>query len=125
MSQIGILVHILLDENLLSKKLKQPFLENGHSVNNVYDMGWRGLKDQEILDLAESQPFDVFITADKNLQYQQNLGNRSIRIVVLDSSSTRPDRLIPLMVQLSSIVESLPMGAAIRINDERDVVSIS
>lgn len=116
---------ILLDENLLSRKLKQPFLEAGHSVNNVYDMGWRGLKDREILDLAESHPFDVFITADKNLQYQQNLGNRSIRIVVLDSSSTRPERLIPLMVQLSSLVESLSVGAAIQINDAGDVVSIT
>ena len=116
---------ILLDENLLSKKLKQPFLEAGHSVQNVYDMGWRGLKDREILDLAESHAFDVFITADKNLQYQQNLASRLIRIVVLDSSSTRPDHLIPLMVQLSSMIESLPVGAAIRINETGDVISIS
>ena len=36
---------ILLDENLLSKKLKQPLIEQGHFVMNVYDMGWRGLKD--------------------------------------------------------------------------------
>ena len=61
-------------------------------------MGWRGLKDREFIDLAESHAFDVFITADKNLQYQQNLESYSIRIVVLDSISTRPDRLIPLMV---------------------------
>ena len=45
---------ILLDENLLSKKLKQPFVDAGHSVSNVYDMGWRGLKDREILELAEN-----------------------------------------------------------------------
>lgn len=116
---------ILLDENLLSKKLKQPLLAAGYSVNNVYDMGWRGLKNREILDLAESHPFDVFITADKNLQYQQNLANRFIVIVVLDSSSTRPDRLIPLIVQVSAIVESLQVGAAIRINEAGEVVSIS
>ncbi len=34
------------------------------------DMGWRGFKDHQILDLAEKHPFDVFITADKNLPYQ-------------------------------------------------------
>lgn len=45
---------ILLDENLLSKKLKQPFLVQGHSVLNVYDVGWRGFKDKEIIDLAEN-----------------------------------------------------------------------
>ena len=75
-------------------------------------MGWRGLKDREILDLAESHPFDVFITADKNLQYQQNLASRFIRIVVLNSSSTRPDRLIPLMVLVSSIVVLNNLNAA-------------
>ncbi|WP_446684122.1 DUF5615 family PIN-like protein [Cyanobacterium sp. HL-69] len=64
---------IQLDENLLSKKLKHLFLNQGYEVYNVNDMGWRGLKDKEIIDLAENHPFDVFITADKNLPYQQNL----------------------------------------------------
>ena len=89
---------ILLDENLLSKKLKQPFVDAGHSVSNVYDMGWRGLKDREILELAENQPFDVFITADENLPYQQNLASCGMRIVVLETSSTRPDRLCTLLL---------------------------
>lgn len=116
---------ILLDENLLSQKLKQPFLDYGHSISNVYDMGWRGIKDREILDRSENHPFDVFITADKNLPYQQNLGSRVIRIVVLDSSSTRPDRLVPLMRQVSTIISSLPVGSTVRINDAGEVVSIS
>ena len=60
-------------------------------VYNVNDMGWRGLKDREILDLAEKYPFDAFITADKNLPYQQNLTNIILRIIILDSRSTRPD----------------------------------
>jgi predicted nuclease of predicted toxin-antitoxin system len=116
---------ILLDENLLSQKLKQPFLDEGHSISNVYDMGWRGLKDREILDRSENHPFDVFITADKNLPYQQNLASRVITIVVLDSSSTRPDHLVPLMRQVSTMISSLPAGSAVRINDAGDVVSIS
>ena len=89
---------ILLDENLLSKKLKQPFVDAGHSVSNVYDMGWRGLKDREILELAENQPFDLFITADKNLPYQQNLASCGMRIVVFETGSTRPDRLCTLLL---------------------------
>jgi predicted nuclease of predicted toxin-antitoxin system len=115
---------ILLDENLLSPKLKQPFLDAGHSISNVYDMGWRGLKDKEILDRSESYPFDVFITADKNLPYQQNLASRVIRIIVLDSSSTKPDYLVPLIRQVSTLISSLPAGSAVRINDAGDVVFI-
>lgn len=60
---------ILLDENLLSKKLKQPLIDAGHSVRNVEEMSWRGVKDRELLALAQAQSFDVFITADKNLPY--------------------------------------------------------
>ena len=88
-------------------------------------MGWRGLKDREILDRSENHPFDVLITADKNLPYQQNLASRFIRIVVLDSSSTRPDHLVPLMRQVSAMIVSLPASSTVRINDAGDVVSIS
>ncbi|WP_335149024.1 hypothetical protein [Nostoc sp.] len=44
---------ILLDENLLSKKLKKPFIDAGHSVQNVEDMGSRGVKYKELLILAD------------------------------------------------------------------------
>ena len=74
---------ILLDENLLSKKLKRLLLEAGYSVQNVEDMGWRGVKDQKLLALAEAHPFDVFITADQNLPYQQSLCDRPFRVIVL------------------------------------------
>ncbi len=81
---------ILLDENLLSKKLKQPLVEAGHIVSNVDDMGWRGYKDRQTLELATAKPFALFITADKNLPFQQNLSAYSIQAIVLDVSSTRP-----------------------------------
>ncbi|NJO40554.1 MAG: DUF5615 family PIN-like protein [Cyanobacteria bacterium CRU_2_1] len=115
---------ILLDENLLSKKLKQPFVDAGHSVSNVYDLGWRGLKDHEILDRAEAHPFDAFVTADKNLPYQQNLRNRSLRVIILDTGSTRPSHLMPLVVQVSSLVASLSIGTSIQINDAGEVTVI-
>jgi predicted nuclease of predicted toxin-antitoxin system len=59
-------VLILLDENLLNKKLKKAFLDTGYTVQNVEDMGWRGIKDRELLARANVFPFDVFITSDKN-----------------------------------------------------------
>lgn len=60
---------VLLDENLLSRKLKQSLVTAGHTVSNVNDMGWRGLSDRAILARADNHPFDAFITADKNLPY--------------------------------------------------------
>jgi predicted nuclease of predicted toxin-antitoxin system len=113
---------ILLDENLLSRKLKQPFLSKGYDVCNVDDMGWRGFKDSEILHLAENHPFDAFITADKNLRYQQNLLGKTLRIIVLDASSTRPDHLLPLMERISEMIISLPARVVISINDSCEFI---
>jgi len=113
---------ILLDENLLSRKLKQPFLAKGYDVCNVDDMGWRGFKDSEILRLAENHPFDAFITADKNLRYQQNLVGKSLRIVVLDARSTKPDYLLPLMERTSEMITSLTVGIVISINDSCEFI---
>jgi len=103
-------MRILLDENLLSKKLKQPFLNKGYQVYNVNDMGWRGLKDREILERAENQPFDIFITADKNLPYQQNFSNTILIVVILNTRSTNPNYLVPLMMKISEFVPSLSGG---------------
>ena len=108
---------ILLDENLLSKKLKKPLLDLGHTVQNVEDMGWRGTKDRDLLALANIFPFDVFITSDKNLPYQQNLQNLSLRVVVLNASSTRPDRLLPLIAKITPLLPSLTSGSITLIDD--------
>lgn len=113
---------VLLDENLLSKKLKKPLIDSGHTVQNVEDMGWRGTKDRELLALANEHPFDVFITADKNLPYQQNLQGLNLRVVVLDASSTRPDHLVPLMTRLVTVLPSLSVGSVISINDVGEVL---
>lgn len=112
---------ILLDENLLSKKLKKPFLDVGHTVQNVEDMGWRGTKDRELLALANVFPFDVFITSDKNLPYQQNLQNLALRVVVLNASSTRPDHLLPLIAQIIPLLQSLVPGSITLIDDAGDI----
>lgn len=84
-------------------------------------MGWRGTKDRQLLVLAEAQSFDVFITADKNLPYQQNLRDLTMRVVVLNSTSTRPASLLPLIVEMSGLLQSLAAGSVMLINDNREV----
>jgi predicted nuclease of predicted toxin-antitoxin system len=114
-------VFILLDENLLSKKLKKPLLEAGHEVRNVDDMGWRGVKDRELLDLAETQAFDVLITADRNLPYQQNFRDRPLKLIILVAKSTRPDILLPLITQACSILSTLLPSSVILINEAGEI----
>jgi hypothetical protein len=56
-------------------------------VSTAYELGWSTLKNGELLAAAECNGFDVFVTTDTNLAYQQNLSNRKIAIVVLSTTS--------------------------------------
>ncbi len=55
----------------------------GHSVKTARQLGWDTLANGELLRMAEEAGFDVLLTTDKNLGYQQNLEDRKIAIVVL------------------------------------------
>ena len=56
-------------------------------MSTAYELGWSTLKNGELLAAAESNGFEVFVTTDTNLAYQQNLFNRKIAIVVLSTTS--------------------------------------
>jgi hypothetical protein len=60
----------------------RPYLE-GHTVSTAFREGWDKLRNGELLAAAEDAGFDVFVTTDKNIRYQQNLSKRTIAIVVL------------------------------------------
>jgi hypothetical protein len=57
----------------------------GHVVIRAKDRGWETLSNGDLLTEAERAGFEVFLTADKNIRYQQNLGTRNIAIVVLST----------------------------------------
>jgi hypothetical protein len=54
-----------------------------HEVRTASQQGWATLKNGELLTAAEAAGFEVLLTTDKNLRYQQNLGGRKIAVVVL------------------------------------------
>lgn len=56
-----------------------------HEVQTCYSLGWSSLSNGELINQAE-QSFDVFVTTDKNLRYQQNLTRRKIAILVLPTT---------------------------------------
>jgi hypothetical protein len=65
----------------------------GHSVTEARDRGWDRLANGDLLNAAETAGFEVFVTADKNLRYQQNLTARKIAIVVIGNAQWRVLRL--------------------------------
>jgi hypothetical protein len=57
----------------------------GHTVTRARERGWDRLTNGDLLAEAERGGFDVFLTADKNIRYQQNLAGRKIAVVVLST----------------------------------------
>ncbi|MEK6334492.1 MAG: hypothetical protein AABM67_06055 [Acidobacteriota bacterium] len=86
---------ILPDEGV--PKIIQKRLSN-LSISNVEEMGWRGIKNGELLDLMSGQ-FQILVTTDKKLPAQQNLKKRQVSAVVL------PTNDIPSVIQLLPQIE--------------------
>ena len=99
-------MRVLLDESLprtLAEHLSSV------AVETVYARGWSGLRNGELLRRA-AESFDVFLTADQNLPYQQNLTGHSIRVVVLAAVSNRVVDLVPLLDRAMEVAGTLELG---------------
>ena len=64
----------------------------GHAVRTTEEHGWNRLTNGDLLKIAEAERFDMLVTADQNLAYQQNLKDRKISLVVLGTNRFRCSR---------------------------------
>ena len=87
---------VLLDE-CIPRRLLRDLPE--HAVTTVPRQGWNGLDDGPLIDAAQKE-FDVFVTMDTSLVYQQNLTGSSLCVIVLHAPSNRYEDLTPLIVDL-------------------------
>jgi hypothetical protein len=104
-------VRILLDESL-PRGLKD--LLQGLDVVTVPERGWQSTKNGELLRLA-SREFNVFVTADKNLEYQQNLPSLAIAIVVLVAPSNRMEAYLPMGNKLREAIQGARPGVVTKV----------
>ena len=88
---------ILLDE-CIPRKLKYRLPDQ--ECQTVPEAGFAGKKNGSLLDLAESAGFEIFVTMDKGLEFEQNLAGRSIAILILRAKSNRLADLLPLVPDL-------------------------
>jgi hypothetical protein len=97
-------VRILLDQGTPAP-LRKVLAD--HSVATAHEKGWDGLTNGELLAAAEKS-FDVFVTTDQNLRYQQNLTGRQLAILVLPTTSW--PRLQPHATAIAAAVVALRPG---------------
>jgi hypothetical protein len=85
----------------------------GHIVEEARARGWDTLRNGELLDAAEAAAFHVFVTTDRNLQYQQNLTSRKIAIVVLTKGRWR--LIKPRLSEIAAAVDAAAPGSFIEV----------
>ena len=93
---------------LLDESLPRPFaaLLSGHEVSTVAAVGWSGIENGALVRLA-AERFDVLLTADRNLEHQQNLTTLPISVVVLVAATNRLESLAPLVPELLEAIDVL------------------
>ena len=99
-------MRVLLDENL-PKRLGG--LLEAEAVTTVGRHGWSGIKNGELLALAQRE-FDVMVTMDKGIEYQQNLAGIEISLVVLKAVSNDLEDLEPLVPAINAALPGLRPG---------------
>jgi predicted nuclease of predicted toxin-antitoxin system len=106
-------MRILIDE-CLPAPITRSFTPHGHECRTVRETGFAGKKNGELLSLAGGE-WDVLLTNDKNIKYQQNMAGRRISIIVLLARSSRLSDLLPLVPECLRILSSIRPGQIVEI----------
>ena len=96
-------MRVLLDE-CLPRKLKHDV--RADFVSTVPEMGWASIENGTLLRLAEPE-FDVFLTRDRNLEYQQNLTTFDLAVIVMVAATNDINDLKPLMDAVNATILSI------------------
>jgi predicted nuclease of predicted toxin-antitoxin system len=109
---------VLLDE-CLPRKFKNSFSD--HDCQTVPEAGLDGQKNGRLLALAENLGFQLFLTLDKGLQYQQNLAGRQMAIVIIRSTSNRLVDLLPHVPECLYVMGAIESGQVARVGDQNQI----
>ena len=115
-------MRVLFDENM-PHPLRRHF--TGFIVRTVQEMGWAGVKNGNLLTLAEGQNFDVLLTFDRNLEHQQNMARRTIAIVIVAALDKRIPALLSMMPDILATVSAAQPGNIYQVEKPDTTVSAS
>jgi predicted nuclease of predicted toxin-antitoxin system len=104
---------ILIDE-YLPVALKGSLTALGHECQTVRQVGFGSKKNGELLTLAESR-WNVLLTSDRNIKYQQNMTGRSVSILILFAKSNRMKNMLPLMPECAEALLAIPAGRVVEV----------
>jgi len=108
-------MRVLLDE-CTPRELKSFLKQKGHDCQTVQEAGWSGIQNGELLALAENK-FDLLLTIDRNLKYQQNVAGRKIAVLVLVARSNRVENLRRFFGDCASAIDMISPGAIVVVGE--------
>ena len=104
-------MRILFDASVpapLGRRLK------GHEVTLSPELKWQGLKNGVLLDAAERTGFDVLVTCDQSIRYQQNFTDRKLAVVILSTNRWRS--LLPVAAKIATAIDFAQRGQVVRVD---------
>jgi predicted nuclease of predicted toxin-antitoxin system len=104
-----LIMKIRIDE-CLPKNISKEF--SGHFVKTVREMGWDSKTNGELMEASIKEGFEVFVTVDKNLQYQQNLKKYNLIVIVLVAFKNELELLKPIVPKVLQKLVDLEKGFA-------------
>lgn len=107
-------MRILIDE-CIDERFRDSL--SAHDCQTVRYAGMAGLKNGDLLERAEAAKFDVFLTVDRGIEYQQNLSGRKVAVVILRGKSNRLRDLLPLVPACLELMESIKPGQIATLGD--------
>jgi hypothetical protein len=113
-------VRVLLD-HCVPRRFRRLLV--GHQVRTTFEIGWSGLSNGALLAQAR-ESFDVFITVDQNLQFQQNLAALPLPVVVLAAPDNRFETLAPYAPTLLHVFEQPLPRELVRIESPERIVRL-
>ena len=81
-----------------------------YEVSTAREMGWEALSNGDLLEQARRNGFEVFVTVDQNIRYQQSLKQQSIAVCVLASGGITAEDLAPLVPKLKHVLSRVQAG---------------
>ena len=102
---------VLLDENL-PRQLRALMTE--FYVVTVSYAGWSGKKNGDLLRSANDQ-FDVLLTVDKGIKYQNNFTGLNIAVVIMEVNSNRLSDIVPILSKVKDAIRGIPVGQIVKV----------
>jgi hypothetical protein len=107
-------MRVLLDE-CVPRQLKRDLI--GHDAEAVVDIGWSSKRNGELIQLMLAQKFDVLVTVDQNLEFQQNVRTSGLGVVVVIVRRNRLKELRPLAPAILDAIGQVRPGGVIRVEE--------